>query len=292
MDAGKALRVTAADGRTLAGASFGPESGQPVLFIAGAATSKQMSFGLDVLNGRGIRLLTMDRAGLGDSTPAPQRDLASTAADYRSFLTDVLDKESPKIPVVANSQGSVFGLKLAAYGAVSSLSLVSPADEIAHPAIHAMLPAVATALTDLACSAPEKATEILRGFSAEKMEEMVLASSAPADAAFYRAPSFRAVYRRALDEGFANDGAGYIQDTLMALLPWDIELSTISCPVHILFGVEDLSHSPDHGETLAARIPGAVRIVVEDAGGSLLWTHAPLVFDTALMPHRKEDPCQ
>lgn len=284
MDAEETLRVTAADGRTLAGASFGPDAGRPVLFVAGAATSKRMAFGLDLLATRNVRLLTMDRAGIGESTPDPHRTVASTASDYREFLTEVLGEEASRTPVVANSQGSVFALKMAAVGDVHSLTLVSPADEIAHPAIHSMLPAAATALADLAGTAPEKAAEILRGLSAESMEKMVLDNSDDADAAYYRSEPFHTRYRHALDEGFAHHSAGYVRDTMLAMRPWHVDFTAISCPVHILFGVHDRAHSPDHGATLATRIPGASREVLDDAGGALLWTHAAHVFDTAVKP--------
>ncbi|MGW9630942.1 alpha/beta fold hydrolase [Agromyces sp. NPDC055520] len=282
MDLGRALRVETADGRTLVGAGFGPVTGRPILFIAGAATSSRMAFGLDLLETVGVRLLTMDRAGLGGSMPDDHRSLASTASDYRAFIEGVLGEEASEIPVVANSQGSVFGLMLATGGRVQSLTLVSPADEVAHPETRRMIPAEARTLADLARSNPEEAAEILGGFSAQAMEEMVLAGSSDADAAFYRSPSFREVYRRALDEGFANHGAGYVRDTLIALRPWGIDFQLISCPVQILFGIHDVTHSPDHGATLAGRIPGASRTVLDDAGGALLWTHAQLVFETAL----------
>ncbi|HET6673628.1 MAG TPA: alpha/beta hydrolase [Agromyces sp.] len=250
--------------------------------MAGAATSKRMAFGTDLLESLDVRLLTMDRPGLGDSTPDDDRTLASTAEDYRTFLASVLVREDRSIPVIANSQGAVFGLMLAATGEIRSLTLVSPADELAHPAIHAMLPADATALADLALDAPERAAEVLGGFSAQKMEQMVRTGAHPSDAAVYEATPFRERYRRALDEGFANHGAGYVRDTLIAMRPWNVDLTAITCPVRILFGAHDRTHSPDHGATLAQRIPNATRTVIDDAGGAALWTHARLVLDTAL----------
>jgi|SRR5690625_3391104 len=43
------IQVHAADGRALRGMSFGPVTGQPVLFIAGAATGCSMYFGLSAV---------------------------------------------------------------------------------------------------------------------------------------------------------------------------------------------------------------------------------------------------
>lgn len=268
------------DGRVLSGMSYGPAGGRPVLFIAGAATSKLMTFGSDLLYSLNLQMLTMDRPGIGGSTPDPTRTLASTASDYQTFLSTILGEQTQQAAVVANSQGAVFGLALARAGGAYSLALVSPADEIAHPRIHAMLPPEATTLPDLAQTKPEKATAILAGFSARAMEEMVMNSSGPEDAAFYRSESFLSLYRRSLEEGFNNGGAGYVRDTLIAMRSWDLDLDAITCPVQVLFGAGDLTHSPDHGETLAGRIPGATRKVFPDAGGALLWTHAREILES------------
>lgn len=279
----RAHHVLVEGSRTLAGCSLGPASGQPVLFMAGAATSKLMAFGHEQLERRDIRLLTMDRAGIGDSTPDPERTLASTAEDYRRFLAGVLGADHPPVPVVANSQGSVFGLSSASAGWAPRLVLVSPADEIAHPSVHAQLSSEATRLADLAATSPEDAAAVLRGFSPSRMEDMVIAGSSPPDRAFYETPGFRETYRRALQEGFANDGVGYVRDTLLALRPWRLDLEGIQTRVHIMFGAHDRTHSPDLGATLSRRIPTSTREVIADAGGALLWTHADTVLDAALL---------
>ncbi|KRC62466.1 hypothetical protein ASE14_01100 [Agromyces sp. Root81] len=282
MISGRSLNVITRDGRTLSGLGFGPPSGNPALFIAGAATGKSMSFGGALLDQMNVRLLTMDRPGMGASTADGGRTLASTVDDYRSFVAGVLETSDISIPVVANSQGSVFGLGIAAAGWASRLTLVSPADELAHPEIHAMLPAEATRLSDLARAKSEEAEAILGSFTAEAMEAMVLAGSDAGDRAFYTSPGFLPTYRRSLAEGFASAGAGYVLDTLIAMRAWDLQLDDIECPVSILFGAHDLGHSPDHAATLARRIPGARREVLGDAGGALLWTHSREVLTTLL----------
>ena len=274
------LSVSLPDGRKIAGAGFGPETGRPVLFIAGAATSKLMTFGADLLSEMNVRLLTMDRPGMGASTPDPERTLASTAEDYSAFLASVLGRRVEKVPVIANSQGAVFGLALAVTDRIESLVLVSPADELAHPPIREMLPPEATVLPDLVVSRPDEAEEILSGFTAQGMEEMVLAGSAPSDVAFYSSEFFLSLYRASLAEGFANDGVGYVRDTMIAMGAWGLELSVISCPVRVIFGAHDRSHSPDQGVTLAKRIPGAIRTVYPDGGGAVLWTHAREILST------------
>src|SRR5690554_2659545 len=155
------ISTVTSDGRVLSGLSFGPPTGDPLLFIAGAATGKSMHFGADFLHDMNVRLLTMDRPGMGDSTFHGERTLASTEGDYRSFVESALGSSGISIPVVANSQGSVFGLAAASAGWASRLVLVSPADESAHPEIREMLPPEATRLSDLAQASPSDAERIL-----------------------------------------------------------------------------------------------------------------------------------
>lgn len=282
MTPGDPRSVVTPDGRTLAGRVLGPPDGTPVLFVAGAGTGSSMAFGGDLLPGAGVRLLTVDRPGMGGSDPDDARTLASTVADYRAFVEGVLGEPGARVPVVANSQGAVFGLGAAVAGWASRLVLVSPADEVADPRVRALLPDGPRELSELASAHPERAAAVLRGFTAEAMAEMVLAGSGAADRACYTEPEFRRVYRQALAEGFAHGGRGYVLDTLIAMRPWGLALDAVACPVHVLVGADDLGHSPDRAATLTGRIPGARREVVDGAGGALLWTHPERVLAALL----------
>lgn len=263
--------------RVLTGRSFGPATGEPVLFIAGAGTGKSMHFAGDLLESAHVRLLTMDRPGMGASDPYLHRTLTSTVDDYRDFVEGVTGE--PTVPVVANSQGSVFGLGSAVAGWASRLVLVSPADELAHPAIRAMLPTESAQLAMLADEQPDKAAQFFRSFTPGSMEQMVLAGSGKEDRACYSNRAFLSLYRQALAEGFANGGVGYASDSLIAMRPWELPLERIRIPVTVLFGNEDQSHSPDQGRTLTRRIPGACRRVIPGTGGALLWTRPQIVLD-------------
>lgn len=269
------------DGRQLTGTSSGPEGGRPVLFVAGAATGKTMRFGLDALGVLGVRLITMDRPGMEGSSDHIMRDVWSTAQDYQSFVNYVLGEDRP-VPVVANSQGGIFGVAAAATGWASRLVLVSPADEVADPRIRGLLAPHAAALAELVETDPAEAASLFASFGPREMEQMILESASDEDRRVYSSRDFVDMYRRALEEGFANDGAGYVRDTLLAMGRWDLPLGAIKRPVDILVGAKDLGHSPDQSETLASRIPTANRKLIAGAGGALLWTHAEMVLRHAL----------
>lgn len=267
------------DGRRLAWAAYGPPAGRPVLFLAGAATGKSMTFASRFLHPCNVRLVTVDRPGMGASSPDPTRTLESTARD----LVELVDHLSGEpIPVIAHSQGAPFGLALAATGAVRHLTLVSPADEVASEPVRGLLPAAERAVVDRVNANAPEAMAFLAGLGPGGMEALVLANSDGWDRTFYDEPSFRARYRRALTEGFANGGVGYATDTVLAMSPWNLDLGSLRCDVEIWIGERDHAHSPDHARSLAGRIPHSTRRVVPAAGGALLWTHEEAILRSAL----------
>ena len=95
------------------------------------------------------------------------------------------------------------------------------------------------------------------------------------DLAVYREPAFAAAFAAAVDEGFVQGPDGFARDALLAMQRWPFDPAEIRAPVHLWYGSLDASpfHSLDHGASLARRIPGAARTVIEGAGGAILWTH-------------------
>lgn len=84
---------------------------------------------------------------------------------------------------------------------------------------------------------------MLGSLTPEAMEQMVLAGAGERDRDLYTSVEFLATYRDALREGFANDGAAYVQDTLLAMRPWVLDLGGVRCGVTVLFGAEDAGPS-------------------------------------------------
>ncbi|MFJ7491998.1 alpha/beta fold hydrolase [Streptomyces sp. NPDC097727] len=267
-------------GRRLGWAEWGPVDGVPVLLSPGAATSRHLGFGGEAVDGLGVRLISLDRPGLGASSPRPGRTFRDFADDVRAFAAL---RGLGRPLMVGNSQGAPFALACAAAGVVGALAVVSGADEVAAPRFADALPDDLRGLVDLAVSDPAAAEKVFAGFTAQAMWDMVMSGSPECDLAVYQQPAFAAAYRRALDEAFAQGAAaGYARDTVLAMGRWDIGLSDIAVPVDLWYGEKDTSHSPDRGAGLAARIPGAVRHLVPDAGGAVLWTHAEQVLSTLL----------
>lgn len=267
------------EGRLLGWAEWGPGDGVPVLFSPGAATSRHLGFGAEVLDGLGVRLISVDRPGLGVSSPAPGRTFGAFAEDIRAFA-GLRGLGRPLM--VGNSQGAPFALACAAAGVVGALAVVSGADEVAEPRFADALPEELRRLVALAVADPAAAEQVFAGFTPQGMWDMVMSGSPECDLAVYQQPAFAAAYRHALDEAFAQGADGYARDTVLAMGRWGIGLSDIEVPVDLWYGEKDTGHSPDQGAGLTSRIPGAVRHLVPDAGGAVLWTHAEQVLSTLL----------
>ncbi|WP_306363596.1 alpha/beta fold hydrolase [Nocardia sp. CC227C] len=270
--------TTLPDGRRLGWSEWGPADGVPVLFCAGAGWGRRLGFGTEELARLGIRLIGLDRPGIGGSSPAPDHTLLDWAEDVRAL-------DLSGCAVVGFSQGAPFAFACAAAGLATAVAIVSGGDELAHPAFTDALPEQVRDLVDLAANDPAAAAAAVAAFAdPDTMLRLSVEMSPPVDRAVYGSPEFDSAFRGALTDGFAQGPGGYVHDTVAHLSPWPFDVSAIDVPVDLWYGELDANptHSPDHGATLAARLPLARRHLVPDSGGALLWTHAGPILETLL----------
>ncbi|HEX6041783.1 alpha/beta hydrolase [Longimicrobium sp.] len=267
-----ALRLS--DGRRLAWSEWGPADGRPILFCPGAGMSGWLGFGAAEVAELDLRLMAIDRAGLGASDPHPAKTLSSWADDVAELI-GARGLESPL--AVGFSQGAVFALALAGRGLVTAAALVAGQDELGHPGIRPLLhPDVAAMLATVEADAAGFERHVAATATAEWLWGLIAGMSSETDRALYERPDFADAYRTALAEGFGQGADGYARDLVNALGPWLVRPEEVHVPVDLWYGVLDTStvHSPDFGATLAERLPRSTRTVDPDAGGSLLWTRS------------------
>lgn len=243
-----------------------------MLFVSGAAMGSSLGFGFEAIDSLGLRLLSIDRAGLGLSTTDPSKSFESIVRDVEAVL---LGEGIDRLPIVAFSQGAPFAIALAARGLGSALAIVAGQDELAHPRMRPLLVPDVLHLVE-AIEADQEGFEITfaERADADGMWALVLGMSAPIDRALYEDEVFANAYRRCLAEGFSEGSRGYVRDLALAMSRWPMAPETVALPTTLWYGRLDTSpvHSPDFGATLAARFPNAVLRVLPDEGGSLLWT--------------------
>jgi pimeloyl-ACP methyl ester carboxylesterase len=76
--------IQTADGRTLAVTESGDLDGRPVLVQVGTPDSRHIYGRAVAAAARGLRLISYDRPGCGDSTARPGRTIADCAADVQT----------------------------------------------------------------------------------------------------------------------------------------------------------------------------------------------------------------
>jgi len=278
--------VNVAPARRMAWSEWGAADGAPVLLSPGAATSSLLGLVAGVVEELGARLIAVDRPGLGGSDPSPGRTLLDTAADVRA-LAAALALERPAM--IGFSQGAPLALACAAADAVSAVAVVSGTDELAGPVLRGMLPAQVRQLVELAEADPPAAEALFRGMMTPASLKEMLRGSPEVDLAVYLDPTFAAVFASAVDEGFVRGPDGYARDTLLAMQRWPFDPAKVRQPVHLWYGSMDASpfHSLDFGASLARRIPGATRTVIDGGGGSILWTHGTEILEALLEARRR-----
>lgn len=268
------MEIRLRDGRALAWSEWGRADGDPVLFCTGAGMSGWLGFGADDLGDLGLRLLAIDRPGLGRSHPHPDKSLETWAEDVRALI-EARDLGRPLC--VGFSQGAPFAFALAGRDLVRAMAIVSGQDQMAHPRVRPLLhPDVAGMLAEIEGDAAEFERRLAGMVTWEWLWGLILRMSGGRDLALYRDEAFGAAYERSLGEGFSQGTKGYARDLVLSFGAWAVEPEDVAIPVDLWYGGRDTStvHSPDGGAILATRLRHGSHVLDPDEGGSILWTRS------------------
>jgi pimeloyl-ACP methyl ester carboxylesterase len=267
------------DGRTIYFTDTGEAGWRTILFVGGAGTSARsaelVAFLDSMRRGLKLRLISVERSGFGD-TPF---DPAWGFADYVSDVRAVLDgRDVDRFVLVAVSGGGTYAGHIA-----SELSdrLIS---------VH-----FAAALSRLDAAHPACAASA--GQIAESLRPRVGAPriwwTLPPDGVVRRIPGFA---DRAADEGaraFFIAGQGGDPAPMAAeiqrfcLTPADV--SRVTAPLYLYYGLADTDVPPDHGAYWAARFGSAAKTFrrYADEGHDVQYRHwDQLLLDAAGMGDR------
>lgn len=262
------------DSRRLAWSEWGAVDGIPVLFCTGAGMSSWLGFGASDLPSLALKLIAIDRPGLGLSDPHPNKTLSSWVDDTREFIqTNALHP----VLAVGFSQGAPFAFALAGQGLVKAIAIVSGQDELTHPRLRPLLhPDVAGMIATVRQDPVGFEQHFSQIATPEGLWQLIIGMSAQRDRRLYESETFGVAYQRALQEGFAQGAQGYARDLVNTFSPWTVKLKDITVPVDLWYGGLDTStvHSPDFGSTLASRLPNASHTIDPEEGGSILWTRS------------------
>ncbi|KZK96787.1 alpha/beta hydrolase [Pseudovibrio sp. Ad26] len=263
--------------RALAWSEWGDAEGLPVIVCQGAGMASAIPFGEQTAKDLGLRVLSVDRPGLGKSGADPEKNFESWAEDIKELLDFV---KADQAFAIGFSQGAPFALALAASGLVDGVAIVSGQDELAFPDMFAKLPDELKGMVSLACDDPDRLEADITGMAtADWLWQMIEGMSGEEDRAFYASASFAPLYCDALASGFAQGAAGYARDTRLAMGRWSFNVENIKQDVQLWYGLKDTSpvHSPDFGSTLATRLSCSELHQIAEEGSAILWTQADAI---------------
>ena len=284
-------RVSTPDGRFLRVVEEGRPDGAAVLFHHGGPGSGDPYFRHveDALE-RGIRLVGYDRPGYGDSTRHAGYAIADTAEDVRA-IAEALGID--RLAVWGMSAGGPHALACAALLpdlVVAAATLASPAPYGA-PGFdyftgmgQANVDDVRMMLDDEAgarARVPADRDQVL-ALTPETMAKGMETLMSDADVAAHNA-EFSKWIVDGMHKGLEHSGDGWWDDGIASLRPWGFDVGSIRIPFQLWHGRQDRFVPFQHGEWLAAHIPGVdAHITDEDGHGSLVQRRVPEVHEWLL----------
>jgi pimeloyl-ACP methyl ester carboxylesterase len=253
------------DGRTLGYAEYGPAEGRTILWFHGTPGARRQIApqARALANRRKVRLIAVERPGIGDSTSHSYRALADWAADIELFC----DAQGiDKFAVCGLSGGGPYALACAHYlhdrvlaaavlgGVAPAMGMdaveggVTPLVRVLGPGMKYLRPPLNRLLVGL-----------VRGLQsqADRAVELFARFMPPGDQAMFEDRGLRDVFVEDIVLGSRNQMQALLHDVVLFGRDWGFALADIEAPVYLFYGDADNIVPLRHGEHMAARLPNA-----------------------------------
>lgn len=275
--------VTTPDGFTLGVAEYGPEDGFPYFSLHGTPGSRlggPPPDKPDLYERLGVRRIGFDRPGYGHSTRRPGRTVADAATDVQA-IADHLGLTH--FAVDGGSGGGPHSLAVAALlpDRVTRCSCVVGVAPYGPPGLErdAWLAGMTQGNVDefeWSLAGEEALRPRVEGLAADDLERLDTDPGKPLGEQYELSDSDRAIItrpdlveriRRGTQESFRTGVDGWVDDNLVMVRPWGFDVSAITVPTMVWYGLDDTLVPEAHGRWLAANVPGAQ--VVTMSGGHM-----------------------
>lgn len=267
--------ITTRDGRTLAFLEVGDPRGPLVLHNHGGPSSRlEARLLADAACAHGLRLVCVDRPGIGRSSPQHERSYTGWADDLAA-VADALGQHT--FGVTGWSEGGPWALAAAAYLDPLRLRHVSSIAGGSYGAFGDNWAAAHMSKIDalggflalhfepgfrLMYAALGVTAEHFRGTYVEQLRRTVN----PYDARVLASPEIETAFCESSAECFAQGSDGLVRDAETLYRRWAFDVGAIDRPVHMWQGTDDRLVPAIINRTVADRMPGAVWHEVEGAG--------------------------
>lgn len=259
---------------------WGPEDSAAVIHHHGTPScSLAVPTGWSGPSNHGVRVVTFDRPGYGQSTNRPGRSM-SEAAVWTEIVADALGIE--RFAVMGTSGGGPHAAAAAAVlpDRVTRLCIsvgVGPTWLEGFDVSQDML-----AETRQEIDAARDGEQALRTFidhvmSADPGLDQWLNQLPPSDVEILGRDDVKAEERAEADAWGAHGIEGWLEDDLAIFArPWNVDLSSITAATLLVYGASDVLVPPTHGDAYHRAIPHAQCVKVE-GGGHWMRDHEPAI---------------
>ena len=261
-------------GRQLGYAEFGPAAGRPLIWFHGTPGARRQISpeARTAADTRGVRIISVERPGVGDSTPHVYDSVSELAHDIRA-LADALELD--RFGLAALSGGGPYALACAhdmpdRVVAVALLGGVAPA--VGPDAASGGGSSLAPLLGPLLRRARVPLSVLLRNTIrvleplADPFTDLFSRAMPPGDQRVFEDEGIRRMFQEDLVLGSRSHMQAIFLDAALFGRDWGFALGDIRVPVHLFYGDSDTIVPVEHGEHLAARLPQAVLRIRPEEG--------------------------
>ncbi|HWH37038.1 MAG TPA: alpha/beta hydrolase [Candidatus Limnocylindrales bacterium] len=269
------------DGRRLGYLDQGPRDGRPVLFFHGLGTSRVICpIDEPAAHDLGLRLIAVDRPGIGLSDRLPRRRLL----DWPSDVAELADQLGlADIAVIGWSGGGPYAAACAYLlpERVRAAGLVSAPSPLSGPGKADELRRFHRTAARAAGRAPWMIRLALWHWGrpqrrdAELYFDKALAEMGRVDQQVLSAPGLRQQMIDNSAELYRQGGRGMYDEALVLARPWGFDPRSISLPVHIWHGEQDEVVPVAMARHMASILPSCRATFYPDEGHHLLYRRWP-----------------
>jgi len=257
--------VRLAGGRRLGFAEFGPASGRPLVWLHGTPGARLQIApkARQLAHERGVRIVSVERPGVGESTPHFFEAVVEFASDVEQ-LCDALGLE--RFAVAGLSGGGPYALACAhemPERVLAGAILGGVAPSVGPDAAEGGAAALTRTLEPLLRRAQgplggfmRRVVQVLEPF-ADPVTDFFARMMPPGDQRVFEDLDVRRMFQQDLILGSRRYMQAIFLDAMLFGRPWGFSLADIRVPIHLWYGDADTIVPVRHGEHLAQRIPGA-----------------------------------
>ena len=251
------------DGRDLGFAEYGPVTGRAMLWFHGSPGARRQIApeARALAHERGVRIIAVERPGIGDSTPHAYAELIEFAADIEQ-LCDALGVE--QFVLAGLSGGGPYALACAhempeRIVAVAVLGGVAPTlgpdavDGGANALIRTFSPLLKWTWGPLGASM-RRLIRVLEPW-ADPAIDLFARAMPPGDQRVFNDPGTRRMFQEDLILGSRNHMHALWLDAMLFGRHWGFVLEDVRVPVFLRYGDADVIVPSAHGEHMADRLP-------------------------------------